>query len=83
MKKSTALMLEGKRRFIREVEKLLAEDARNNQVESLVYEVAFGEDDRYEEYIHIVYEGGYKKKIVATSNSHGENLKAIVAEVYR
>lgn len=83
MKASIAKMLDDKRRFIARVQMLLAFDERNNQVDCLQYEVKHFDEKHYEEYIHIVYVGGHVKTILATANSNGANLKAIVAEVYQ
>ena len=83
MKASTIKMLDDKRRFIGRIQTLLAFDEKNNQVDCLEYEVKKFDETHYEEYIHIIYVGGHVKTILATTNSNGANLKAIVAEVYR
>lgn len=83
MKASTMKMMDEKRLFIRRIQTLLEFDEKNNQVDCLEYEVKFHDETMYDEYIHIVYVGGHTKTILATANSNGANLKAIVAEVYR
>ena len=76
-------MLDEKMRFVRSVEKLLKSDTRNNQVDYVQYRVIFQDEDCYDEYIDVIYLNGCKKTILATGNSNGANLKAIVSEVYR
>ena len=76
-------MLEEKMRFVRDIEKLLENDKGNNMVDHLQYRVDFQDDHCYDEYIDVIYKNGCKKTILATGNSNGANLKAIVSEVYR
>ena len=83
MKVRIEKMLDDKRKFVGRIQTLLAFDEKNNQVDCLKYEVKRFDETHYEEYIHIVYVGGHVKTILTTSNSNGENLKAVVAEVYR
>lgn len=78
-----AEMIDDKQRFIRAVEAMLAVDQANNMVDCLAYKMDFQSDNCYDEYIDIIYLNGHTKRILATCNSNGANLKAIVKEVYR
>ncbi|MEE0740767.1 MAG: hypothetical protein U0M21_00535 [Emergencia sp.] len=79
---NTAEMIDEKRRFVRAIETMLAADQKNNQVDCLHYGIAFHDEVSYDEYIEIIYSNGYKRRILATANSNGANLQAIIKEVY-
>lgn len=78
-----AEMIDDKQRFIRAVETMLAADQANNMVDSLAYKVEFQDEIFYDEYIDVIYINGHTKRILATCNSNGANLRSIVKEVYR
>lgn len=79
---NTAEMIDEKRRFVRAIETMLAADQKNNQVDCLHYGIAFHDEIAYDEYIDIIYLNGYRQKFIATGNSNGANLRAIIKEVY-
>lgn len=83
MNKEIAEMIEEKRLFIQSIETLLAADQSRNKVDCLEYKVAIMEaEEIYDEYINVIYTNGHIKTILATANSNGANLRAIVKEVY-
>lgn len=77
-----ARMLDAKREFVRAVETMLAEDQKNNHVDCIQFGVLIHDENSYDEYLEIVFLNGHTKKILATGNSNGANLKAITKEVY-
>lgn len=83
MKLSTMNKLDEKRRFVARIQTLLEFDEKNNQVDRLEYEMKFYSENRYEEFIHVVYQNGYTRTLVVTGNSNGANLKAVAKEVYK
>ena len=75
-------MIEAKRKFIKSIEAMLAQDEENNLVDSLAYRINIQDKDYFDEYISIIYTDGNVQTILATGNSNGENLKAVVKLVY-
>ena len=83
MKKEIAQMIDEKSRFIKSIERMLACDKANNSVDCISYKVKMQPDEEfYDEYIYIIFTNGHVKKLLATCNSSGANLKAITKAVY-
>lgn len=77
-----AEMIEEKIHFVKAIETMLEADQANNMVDCLLYKVELQDENYYDEYIDVVYINGHTKRILATCNSNGANLRSIVKEVY-
>ena len=77
-----AEMIDEKMHFVKAIETMLEADQANNMVDCLRYKVELQDENYYDEYIDVVYINGHTKRILATCNSNGANLRSIVKEVY-
>ena len=74
-------MIAEKAEFVSKLEDLLTSDTRS-WVSSLHYEARSVGDNGIEEAIHIIYRGGFRKRVCVTCCSLGSIARNVIREIY-